>query len=53
MSKPIKSSGGPDIVYAKNSPLLAQMRKPPLTFVKNQNYGLKLLKRNKELRTSK
>ena len=50
MSKPIKSAIGADIVYAPNSPLLAQASKPPLKLIKYQNYGLKRLKQNKEIR---
>ena len=41
--------GGPkgDLTYANNSPLKAEMNKPPLKLVKYHNYGLKKLKRNK------
>ena len=35
------------MVYAKNSPLVKETRKPPLKFVKYHNYGLKKLRRNK------
>lgn len=52
MSKPIKPAVGADIVYAPNSPLLVQANKPPLKFVKYQNYGLKRLKQNKEIRNT-
>ena len=52
MSKPIKSAVGADIVYAPNSPLLAQANKPPLKLVKYQNHGLKRLKQNKEIRNT-
>jgi len=52
MSKPNKPPGGADIVYAPNSPLLAQANKPPLKLVKYQNHGLKRLKQNKEIRNT-
>jgi hypothetical protein len=52
MSKPNKPPGGADIVYAPNSPLLVQANKPPLKLIKYQNYGLKRLKQNKEIRNT-
>ena len=36
-----------DIKYANNSPLKAEMKKPPIKHLKYQSYGLKILKRNK------
>ncbi len=50
MSKPNKPAGGTEIVYAPNSPLLAQASKPPLKFIKYQNHGVKRLKQNNEIR---
>jgi len=35
------------MIYANNSPLLKESRKPPLKLVKYHNYGLKKLRRNK------
>ena len=35
--------------YAPDSPLLNETKKPQLKIVKNQNYGLARLKKNKEM----
>ncbi len=39
------------MVYAENSPLLRETRKPPLKLVKYHSYGLKKLRRNKLTRS--
>ena len=39
------------MVYAENSPLLRETRKPPLKLVKYHSYGLKKLRRNKLIRS--
>jgi len=35
------------LTYANNSPLLKEMRKPPLKLVKYHSYGLKKMRKNK------
>ena len=42
--------GDSPVQYEANSPLMQEMKKPPLKFVKNQSYGLKAIKRNTQIR---